>query len=105
MNASQTLSHSQSTVPSAKRDRKVVPLSHKAPAAPATVPPQQSDFIVEGAGSVFLLRPLSDAGRAWVEENIGQENGYQPYWPTVVIELRYIADVVAGVQRDGLAVR
>jgi hypothetical protein len=105
MNASQTLSHSQSTVPSAKRDRKVVPLLRKAPATPTAVPPQQPDFILDGGGSLFLLRPISDAGRAWVEENIGQENGYQPYWPTVVVEHRFIADIVAGVQRDGLAVR
>ena len=105
MNASRTLSHSQSTVPSAKRDRKVVPLPRKAPTTPAAVPPQQPDFIVDGGGSLFLLRPLSAAGRAWVEENIGQENGYQPYWPTVVVEHRFIADIVAGVQRDGLAVR
>ena len=66
------------------------------PAVPAT------DFIVEGGGSLFLLRPLSDAGRAWVEENIGQGNGHQPYWPTVVVEHRYIADIVAGIQGDGL---
>lgn len=74
-------------------------------ALPARPPASQSDFIVEGGGTVYLLRPLSDAGRAWVDEHIGQDNGFQPYWPTVVVEHRYVADIVAGIQRDGLAVR
>jgi hypothetical protein len=60
------------------------------------------DFIVDGGGSLFFLHPLSDAGCAWVEENIGQENGYQPYWPTVVIEHRFISDIVRGIQNAGL---
>jgi hypothetical protein len=63
------------------------------------------DFVVENHSSIFLLRPYTDAGRRWVEENIGSENGYQPYWPTVVVEHRYIGDIVAGIQNDGLEVR
>lgn len=63
------------------------------------------DFEVQNHGTIFLLCPLTDSAIAWVDEHIGQDNGYQPYWPTVVIEHRYIADLVAGIQRDGLAVR
>lgn len=62
------------------------------------------DFVVDGGGSIFLLRPLTDSAREWVESNIGQDNGFQPYWPTVVIEHRYISDIVAGIQGDGLRV-
>ncbi len=62
------------------------------------------DFSVENHGSIFLLRPHSDAAREWVEEHIGSDNGFQPYWPTVVVEHRYIADIVQGIQNDGLAV-
>ena len=43
-----------------------------------------TDIVVESHGSIFLLRPISDSGRMWIEENIGQQNGFQPYWPTVV---------------------
>ena len=66
------------------------------------IPP---DFLLENHGSIFLLRPQNERGTAWVNENIGSENGFQPYWPTVVIEHRHIADIVAGIHADGLAVR
>jgi hypothetical protein len=62
-------------------------------------------FVVENHGSIFLLKPLTPFATSWVEEHIGQENGYQPYFPTVVVEHRYIADIVAGIQNDGLAVQ
>jgi hypothetical protein len=68
--------------------------------APAT------DFLVENHGSIFLLRPVTDAGLDWAEEHIGPDNGFQPYWPqAIVIEHRFIADVLAGIERDDLAVR
>ena len=63
------------------------------------------DFLVENHGTIFLLKPLTSAAVSWVEEHIGQENGYQPHFPTVVVEHRYIADIVAGIQNDGLAVQ
>ena len=62
------------------------------------------DFLCENHGSIFLLRPLTSSATSWIEEHIGQDNGYQPYFPTVVVEHRYIADIVAGIQGDGLAV-
>lgn len=65
----------------------------------------QVDFSLENYGSILLLRPLSDSGRAWVEEHIGRDNGFQPYWPTVVIEPRYVADVLEGINSDGMLVR
>ncbi len=64
----------------------------------------QPDFVVENHGSIFLLKPLTPPATSWVEEHIGQDNGFQPYWPTCVIEHRFIADIVAGIQSDGLAV-
>jgi hypothetical protein len=63
------------------------------------------DFLCENYGSIFLLRPLTPSATSWVEEHIGQDNGYQPYLPTVVVEHRYIADIVEGIQNDGLAVQ
>jgi len=64
-----------------------------------------SDFVVENHGSIFLLKPQTPAATSWLEEHIGQDNGYQPYWPSsVVVEHRYIADIVAGIQSDGLEV-
>jgi hypothetical protein len=65
----------------------------------------EPDFSVENHGSIFLLRPLTDSAKSWVEEHIGEDNGFQPYWPTVVVEPRYVADIVEGMQNDGLAVQ
>jgi len=65
----------------------------------------RTDFTVKNHGSIVLLVPETDAGRAWVEENIGCDNGYQPYWPTVLAEPRYVAAIVEGMQNDGLVVR
>ena len=63
------------------------------------------DFLCENHGSIFLLKPLTPSATSWVEEHIGQDNGYQPYFPTIVVEHRYIADIVAGIHNDGLAVQ
>jgi hypothetical protein len=49
---------------------------------------QSPDFSVRDEGSLILLTPLSSSAREFVEERIGPGNGFQPYWPTVVIEIR-----------------
>jgi hypothetical protein len=61
------------------------------------------DFLCENHGSIFLLRPLTPSATSWLEEHIGQDNGFQPYWPTRVIEHRYISPILEGIQNDGLA--
>jgi hypothetical protein len=66
----------------------------------------QIDFSLENHhGSIFLLRPITAPAFEWVESHIGRGNGYQPYWPTVVIEHRYIESVLDGIQADGLVIR
>ena len=63
-----------------------------------------ADFLCENRGSIFLLRPLTPSATSWIEEHIGQDNGYQPYFPTVVVEHRYIWPILDGIRDDGLAV-
>ena len=63
------------------------------------------DFVCENHGSIFLLRPLTPLATSWLEEHIGQHNGFQPYWPKCVIEHRYIWPILEGIQNDGLAVQ
>jgi len=58
--------------------------------------PSTPDFLVDNHGSIFLLRPQTDEAIAWVDENIGQNSGFRPYWPIVVIEPRDVADIVEG---------
>ena len=75
--------------------------SGSSPTHSGQIPP---DFLIENHGTIFLLKPQTDSAISWVEQHIGQDNGYQPYYPTTVVEPRYIADIVGGIQNDGLAV-
>ena len=70
-----------------------------------TVPQSKStpDFFVENHFSIFLLRPVSPVAQAWVEEHLPEDR--QEFGGAVVVEHRYIVDIVEGIQRDGLAVR
>lgn len=62
------------------------------------------DFALVNHGSIATLTPQTPAALAWVEENIGEDNGYQPYWPSVVIEANYLEAVVEGIETDGLSI-
>ena len=59
------------------------------------------DFLVENHGSFLLLKSLTPLATSWIEVNIGQGNGFQPYSPAIVVEHHYIADIVAGIRNDG----
>ena len=63
----------------------------------------QVDFTVRNEGSIVLLHPHTAAAREWAEENISAE-GYQPMWPTVVMEPRYTEAVLAGITDAGLEI-
>lgn len=64
--------------------------------------PARPDFSARDEGSLILLTPLSTSTHEFVEEKIGSANGFQPYWPTVVIEKRYFSDIAEGILADGL---
>jgi len=66
--------------------------------------PDGLDFTVENHGSIFLLKPQNNRAVDWVHQRIGQKNGFQPYFPTVVVEQRYIADIVSGIRNEGWVV-
>ena len=62
------------------------------------------DVVIRDEGSVVLLEPQSEQARNWLGENIGQDNGYQPYWPTAVCESRYVEEIIHGMFQDGLVI-
>jgi hypothetical protein len=74
------------------------PSKHKVPSKPTF------DVAVENHGSIFLFRPLSPAAESWILDNVGRE-GFQPNFPTLVVEHRYARDLATGMQQAGLAVR
>lgn len=65
----------------------------------------EPDFILDGSGSVYLLRPRNESARIWIDQHIGPNNGFQPYYPTIVIEHRYVADILEGIAADSFEVR
>ena len=62
------------------------------------------DFSFRDEGSLVLLTPLSPSAHEFVEERIGSENGYQPMWPTVVIERRYFDDIAEGILAENMVI-
>ena len=70
---------------------------------PSRLPNPSADFAVENHGTIFLLRPITPAAFEWVQERLPEDR--QEFGDAVVVEHRYIADIVRGILNDGLAVR
>jgi hypothetical protein len=66
--------------------------------------PTEPDFLIEDHGSICLLIPRTESATNWAEEFIGRDNGFQPYWPTVLIEHSYVTAILEGIRNDGLVV-
>ena len=65
----------------------------------------KQDFTVQHHGSIITLTPLTKAGIDYVNEHIGKDNGFQPYWPTVVFEPRYVSQFIHDIRQSGLLAR
>lgn len=63
-----------------------------------------ADFILGHDGSkLFLLTPISDAGKAWAIEHLPADDA--PFiGETHVIEDRYVADILNGITLDELTI-
>ena len=61
-----------------------------------------ADFTIQNEGSIFLLQPCTDAARSWVEEFLPEDR--LEFAGAIVVEHRYIQDIVHGIRRDGLEV-
>lgn len=62
-----------------------------------------ADFILANHGSILVLTPTSDAGRAWRDEHLsGPET--QTWGRGVVIEPRYWPPIADGIAADDLEV-
>jgi hypothetical protein len=63
---------------------------------------ETTDFSVLNQSSIFLLTPNSESAKEWVDENIDSE---AMWWGnSVVVEHRYIRDIVDGLLNDGFTV-
>lgn len=70
------------------------------PQTPAPAP----DATVENHGSIYTLKLESDAAKTWADENLPQD-AQRIGTSGIVIEHRYISDIVAGMRGDGLVVK
>lgn len=61
------------------------------------------DFLVENHGTIFLLQPLTPAANSWIDQNLPED--HLTFAGAVVVEHRFIADIVRGAIADGLEVR
>ena len=59
-----------------------------------------ADFLVENHGSIFLLQPLTPAAESWIEEFLPKDR--MTFGSAVVVEHRFIVDIVEGIRNDGL---
>ena len=66
-------------------------------------PVSQVDFLLEDHGSILFLHPQNKSAEDWINAYVSQE-GYQPNWPSVLMERRYAADLIQGLQSDGFVV-
>ncbi len=61
-----------------------------------------ADLLVHGGGSVYLVRPVSPFGAAWVDEHIPPDAMW--FGGAVVVEHRHVADLLFGAADDGLRI-
>lgn len=62
------------------------------------------DFELNDYGSIYTLRPLTDAAQQWLDEHVAAES-WQYLGGSLGVEHRHIADIVAGAIADGFIVR
>ena len=62
-----------------------------------------ADFLVADHGSLYLLHPLTPSAVAWLDANVCAD--HLTFGDAVVVEPRYVLDIVTGILDDGLAVR
>lgn len=62
----------------------------------------QPDFVVQNEGTIYILHPHSQAAYEWIFQNLPADA--QRWAGGVVIEHRYIGDILFGIENDGLVV-
>ncbi len=62
----------------------------------------KADFRVVHHGTLYLLYPNTLRAKQWVKENLSQD--HMQYADAVVVEYRYISDILHGIQADELEI-
>ena len=62
-----------------------------------------ADLLVQNHGSIFLLDAVTDLGRDWIADHIPKDATC--FGGAVVVEHRFIRDILVGAVAAGLRVR
>ena len=62
-----------------------------------------SDFNISDQGSIFLIRPLNEAARQWLDENVVSEP-WQWVGDALCVEARFARDLLIEIEQAGFAV-
>ncbi len=62
------------------------------------------DFHITNHGTIWLIRPVTEAATEWLDRNIGHGPDVQYLGTSVAVEPRYVDDILAGIECDGLRV-
>ena len=71
---------------------------------PAGIPQRLLDLSVSSEGSVSLFGPLTDLAREWMAAHCPVGNDHQYFCGALVVEERYVKDLLAHAVEDGLSV-
>lgn len=70
----------------------------------ACIPTPTVDIQFESHGSIILIRGVSDAGKAWLDENVGNDET-QHFGNAIAAEPRYCLPIYQGAIEAGLVCR
>ena len=62
-----------------------------------------SDFQIKDQGSIFLVRPLNDAARHWVEQNVVSEP-WQWVQGALCVEAHFARDLIIEIEEAGFGI-
>ena len=70
--------------------------------APTEIP-DMSDFSISDQGSIFLIRPLNEAARQWLDENVVSEP-WQWVQGALCVEACFARDLVIEIEEAGFEI-
>lgn len=60
------------------------------------------DVLVLGGGTIYQVTPLTDKAQSWINDNVDPDASW--LGRSLIVEHRYIDDILEGMAKDGLNV-
>jgi hypothetical protein len=78
--------------------------SNEAKGDTATIEPKikTADFAIHYGGSISLFIPLTDSAHEWLDRHCPPDGEHLYSGPNLVVEARYLGDLIEYAIRDGL---